>query len=70
MESIQKELMTHGPLEVSFEVYTDFLTYAGGVYVHQGGHLGGGHAVKLIGWGEEKGVPYWIVANSWNYDCK
>ena len=22
----------------------------------------------FIGWGEENGTPYWLVANSWNYD--
>lgn len=28
----------------------------------------GGHAVKIIGWGVDSGVPYWLVANSWNTD--
>ena len=28
----------------------------------------GGHAVKLIGWGEERGVPFWLLVNSWNED--
>merc|ERR1711970_1169222 len=26
---------------------------------------GGGHAVKMIGWGSESGTDYWLVANSW-----
>ncbi|CAI5454187.1 unnamed protein product [Caenorhabditis angaria] len=68
VEAIQKELMTHGPLEIAFEVYEDFLNYDGGVYVHTGGKLGGGHAVKLVGWGVENGIPYWTCANSWNTD--
>jgi len=24
--------------------------------------------VKMIGWGVEGGVKYWLVANSWNTD--
>jgi len=24
--------------------------------------------VKIIGWGEENGVPYWLVANSFGTD--
>ena len=25
----------------------------------------GGHAVRVIGWGEENDRKYWLVANSW-----
>ncbi|KJH48540.1 papain family cysteine protease [Dictyocaulus viviparus] len=68
VSAIQKEILTHGPVEVAFEVYEDFLNYAGGIYVHTGGKLGGGHAVKLIGWGIDHDIPYWLLANSWNTD--
>lgn len=68
VDAIQKELLVNGPVEVAFEVYEDFLNYKGGIYVHTGGKLGGGHAVKLLGWGEDNGIPYWTVANSWNRD--
>lgn len=50
------------------QVYDDLLSYKGGIYVHQGGKLDGGHAVKLVGWGVENKIPYWIIANSWNED--
>jgi cathepsin B len=23
------------------------------------------HAVRIIGWGQDSGVPYWLVANTW-----
>ena len=25
----------------------------------------GGHAIKIVGWGVEKKLKYWTVANSW-----
>ena len=28
----------------------------------------GGHSIKIIGWGVEDGLPYWLVVNSWNED--
>lgn len=39
-----------------------------GVYQRTSDDLLGGHVVKIIGWGEEDGVKYWLVANSWNTD--
>ncbi|WKY09826.1 hypothetical protein Q1695_002297 [Nippostrongylus brasiliensis] len=66
--AIQKEIMTNGPVEVSYNVYEDFEHYTGGIYVHTAGKMLGGHAVKMIGWGTENGTPYWICSNSWNSD--
>jgi cathepsin B len=48
---IQTEILTNGPVEASFNVYEDFLTYKSGVYHHITGTNLGGHSVKIIGWG-------------------
>jgi cathepsin B len=65
---IQNEIMKNGPVQTGFEVYQDFINYKSGVYQHTSGNLLGGHAVKIIGWGTENNVPYWLVANSWGPD--
>ena len=64
--NIMQELYEHGPVEASFTVYEDFPTYKSGVYQHVTGGALGGHAIKMIGWGEEEGVKYWLCVNSWN----
>jgi cathepsin B len=65
---IQTEIMTNGPVEAAFTVYADFESYSGGVYTHKTGEELGGHAIKILGWGVDNGVKYWLVANSWNND--
>lgn len=60
-----------GPVSVAFEVTPDFEKYRRGIY-----HATGltdkfnpfrltNHAVLLVGYGEEEGVKYWTVKNSW-----
>jgi len=71
VEDIQKELMTNGPIETTFHIHGDFLTYTGGVYYHTDGRKElYTQSVKLMGWGhdEESDLDYWLVANSWNAD--
>ena len=63
---IMSEIYKNGSVECSFSVYEDFLNYKSGVYQHVKGSYLGGHAVKMIGWGVEKNVKYWIIVNSWN----
>ena len=54
-----------GSIAGSYTVYDDFYTYKSGVYSHVTGDDLGGHAVRIVGYGVDKGVKYWLVANSW-----
>jgi len=65
-QAIMKMIYEGGPVETAFSVYSDFENYDGGIYKHTSGSMAGGHAVKMVGWGEEGGVKFWKVANSWN----
>lgn len=68
VRNIQKEIMTNGPVEGAFTVYEDLILYKDGVYQHVHGKELGGHAIRILGWGVERNVPYWLIANSWNTD--
>ncbi|KAI0986296.1 hypothetical protein GJ496_008638 [Pomphorhynchus laevis] len=68
-EDIMLELFNNGPVEAAMLVFEDFLNYKSGVYHHVTGSLGGGHAIKLMGWGvTDDGEKYWTAVNSWNND--
>jgi len=61
----QQEIYTNGPIEAAMYVYSDFMSYTGGIYTQAWGTYIGGHAIKIIGWGTQNGVNYWIISNSW-----
>lgn len=52
----------------SFFFFKYLLYMFAGVYQHVTGKALGGHAIRILGWGKENGVDYWLVANSWNTD--
>ena len=63
--SIMWDIYWNGPVTAAFYVYQDFYAYGGGVYYYKYGSFVGGHAIKIIGWGVENGIKYWLCANSW-----
>lgn len=63
----KNSIYTEGPIEAGFIVYSDLMSYKGGVYRRTSNESLGGHAVKIVGWGVDyDGTEYWIIANSWN----
>lgn len=46
--------------------FITFIFIFAGVYQHKFGKKVGLHVVRVIGWGEENGIPFWLAANSWN----
>jgi len=66
VEQMQQEMVQSGSIVVIFSVYEDFYHYSSGVYQRTAGSkFVGYHAVRIIGWGTDNGVAYWLVANSW-----
>jgi C1A family cysteine protease len=63
VDQIKSELVTYGPLVTTFDVYSDFYYYSGGVYQYTSGSYQGGHAVLITGY-DDVG-QYFIVKNSW-----
>jgi C1A family cysteine protease len=58
-----KAALKAGPLVTTMLVYSDFLTYSGGIYKHVTGNREGGHAISLVGFNDLE--KYWIIRNSW-----
>ena len=66
VEDIQQDILTNGPVEGAFMVPPSFFNYKSGVFVPQPNEQPvGGLAIKILGWGTENDIPYWLCANSW-----
>ena len=57
--------LTHTPVHPQTHKHTLKFVPQTGVYRYREGNMVGGHAVKIVGWGEDVvGGAYWTIANS------
>ena len=58
-KEIMRDIFINGPVQATFIVETPLYGYTGGVFSCDGEEGNdGGHAVIMVGWGEENGIPY------------
>jgi len=68
---IRLEIYRWGPIAAGMEVYPDFYTFDARNKIYEWDGVGkqvGGHAVEIVGWGVDGGVPYWQIKNTWGKD--
>jgi cathepsin B len=69
IEDLQLDMLKWGPIVMGFMVYDDFINEYDGKSIYKPKPNAvrlGGHAVKVLGWGTENGIKYWICQNSWS----
>jgi len=65
-EEAMMKALQDGPIVCGMAVTEDFENYKGfRVFVDASGDKMQDHAISIVGYGEEKGVKYWIGRNSW-----
>lgn len=64
--AIKEELMKNGSVQASFKLFDDFFAYKTGLYIstQKFDIYTPEHAIRIVGWGIENGVEYWMIANS------
>lgn len=65
-EAMMTEIFKRGPITCGIACPDDFVySYRGGIYKDVLKDKDVDHDVEVVGWGEEDGVQYWHVRNSW-----
>ncbi|KAJ7387711.1 hypothetical protein OS493_001053 [Desmophyllum pertusum] len=68
-EAVKKALAYHGPATISINANPKTLKfYSHGVLDDITCNNKTDHAVLLIGYGTENGIPYWLIKNSWSHN--
>jgi cathepsin X len=64
-ENMMNEIYQRGPISCGIATTEAFHEYDGGIFYDDTGDLEIDHIISIVGWGEQNGVKYWRVRNSW-----
>lgn len=64
-DNMMQEIYQRGPIACGVADPDAFKKYTGGIFEDTTGDMEIVHDISVVGWGEENGVKYWTVRNSW-----
>lgn len=59
------EIAQRGPITCGIAVTQALLNYTGGIFIDNTNNTDIDHDISVVGYGEENGVKYWVIRNSW-----
>jgi cathepsin X len=62
---MMNEIMNRGPISCAVADPQSLIDYTYGIYYDETGRTSEDHEISVVGWGEENGVKFWRVRNSW-----
>lgn len=62
--AMKQHIFNYGPIVTHQKYHRSFNYYKGGIYMCDNKPQVSGHFMKVIGWGRQRGIDYWLIANS------
>lgn len=62
---MKKEIYERGPITCAITNTIELEKYSHGIFEDKTGKIDLNHVVSIVGYGEEFGIKYWYVRNSW-----
>ena len=64
-EAMMNEIYNNGPISCGIAANQALDDYKEGIFYDYSGFVDINHEVSIVGWGEQNGVKYWRIRNSW-----
>lgn len=62
---MMNEIYHRGPISCEIAIVSKLYNYTGGIFIDETGKKGFDHDITVTGWGEENGIKFWHIRNSW-----